>query len=300
MRPSLFMFLFTLGCANGTASSAVPGEMAATGKTLVTVNGNAITQSMVDTMIQQMPDRMRKQMEATGQMGQLQEQLVIGEILYREALTQNLHQQDDVKSTIALATRSALAQALLDKVVKERTTDAAVQTYYADHKVQFARPQVNASHILVKEEALSKEIAAKLTAGGDFGALAKEHSMDPGSKTNGGSLGWFKKADMVGPFADAAFAAEKGTVTEPVQTRFGWHIIQVVDKRDEIPLEEVREEIEQAMSQELLQAYIDEIKTSAKIEQAGATDKADAKPVDAKTAKKAKAAKKAKGEKAAK
>jgi peptidyl-prolyl cis-trans isomerase C len=238
-------------------------------------------------------------------MGQLQEQLVIGEILYREALTQNLHQQDDVKSTIALATRSALAQALLDKVVKERTTDAAVQAYYADHKVQFARPQVNASHILVKEEALSKEIAAKLTAGGDFGALAKEYSMDPGSKTDGGSLGWFKKADMVGPFADAAFAAEKGTVTEPVQTRFGWHIIQVVDKRDEIPLEEVREEIEQSMSQELLQAYIDEIKTSAKIEQAGATDKADAKPVDAKpvdakTAKKAKAAKKAKGEKAAK
>jgi len=297
MRSSLFLFLFTLGCANGTASSAVPGEMAATGKTLVTVNGNAITQSMVDTMIQQMPERMRKQMEATGQMGQLQEQLVIGEILYREALTQNLHQQDDVKSTIALATRSALAQALLDKVVKERTTDAAVQGYYDDHKVQFARPQVNASHILVKEEALVKEIAAKLSAGGDFGALAKEHSMDPGSKTNGGSLGWFKKADMVGPFADAAFAAEKGTITDPVQTRFGWHIIQVVDKRDQIPMEEVRDQIEQSMSQELLQAYIDEIKAGATIVEAGKPAADTTAPKDAKAAK---AAKKAEGEKAAK
>lgn len=297
MRSSLFLFLFTLGCANGTASSAVPGEMAATGKTLVTVNGNAITQSMVDTMIQQMPERMRKQMEATGQMGQLQEQLVIGEILYREALTQNLHQQDDVKSTIALATRSALAQALLDKVVKERTTDAAVQGYYDDHKVQFARPQVNASHILVKEEALVTEIAAKLSAGGDFGALAKEHSMDPGSKTNGGSLGWFKKADMVGPFADAAFAAEKGTITDPVQTRFGWHIIQVVDKRDQIPMEEVRDQIEQSMSQELLQAYIDEIKAGATIVEAGKPDADTTAPKDAKAAK---AAKKAEGEKAAK
>ena len=60
MRPSILMFLFSLGCAQGTASSVVPGEMAATGKTLVTVNGNPITQGMVDIMIQQMPDRMRQ------------------------------------------------------------------------------------------------------------------------------------------------------------------------------------------------------------------------------------------------
>ena len=148
-----------------------------------------------------------------------------------------------------------------------------------------------------------KEISDKITAGGDFGALAKEHSMDPGSKVNGGSLGWFKKGDMVGPFAEAAFAADKGTVTEPVQTRFGWHIIQVVDKRDEIPLEEVRDQIEQSMSQELLQTYIEEVKTGAKIVEAGKADAAAPKAVDAKTAKKAKAAKKAKkaeGEKAAK
>jgi len=298
------MFLFTLGCANGTASSTVPGEMDATGNTLVTVNGNPITQGMVDTMIQQMPDRMRKQMEATGQLGQLQEQLVIGEILYREAIKQELHQQTEVKSTIALATRSALAQALLDKVVKERTTETAVKGYYDDHKVQFARPQVSASHILVKEEALIKEIAGKLGAGGDFAALASEHSMDPGSKTNGGSLGWFKKTDMVGPFAEAAFAADKGTVTDPVQTRFGWHIIKVDDKRDEIPLEEVRDQIEQSMSQDLLQTYIDEIKAGAKIVEAGKaevakTEEAKADQPKAADAKAAKAAAK-KGEKAAK
>ena len=272
MRSTIFLFLFTLGCANGTASSAVPGEMEATGETLVTVNGNAITQSMVDTMIQQMPERMRKQMEATGQLDQLQEQLVIGELLYREAIKQELHKKAEVKSTIALATRSALAQALLDKVVTERTTDEAVKAYYDDHKVQFARPQVNASHILVKDEALVKEISEKIKAGGDFGALAKEHSMDPGSKVKGGSLGWFKKTDMVGPFAEAAFAADKGTVTDPVQTRFGWHIIKVDDKRDEIPLEEVRDQIEQSMSQELLQTYVDEIKAAAKIVEAGKTE----------------------------
>ena len=299
MRSSILMFLFTLGCANGTAGSAVPGEMEATGKTLVTVNGNAITQGMVDTMVQQMPERMRQQMEATGQMAQLQEQLVIGELLYREALKQNLHQDAEVQSTIALATRSALAQALLDKVVKDRTTDEAVKDYYEEHKVQFARPQVNASHILVKEEAKIKEVAEKIKAGGDFAALAAEYSVDPGSKANGGSLGWFKKTDMVGPFAEAAFAADKGSITDPVETRFGWHIIKVDDKRDETPLEEVRDQIEQTMSQSLIPTYIDEVKAGAKIVEAGKDEapKADA-PTGA-DAKAAKAAKK-KGEKDAK
>ena len=208
---------------------------------------------------------MRKQLEMTGQMGQLQEQLVIGELLYREALTRNLHQDPNIQTTIALATRSAMAQSLIEAVVKERTTDEKVKTYYDDHKVQYARPQVNASHILVKDEGLIKEIKTKIDGGEDFSALAKAHSMDPGSKENGGSLGWFKKADMVGPFADAAFAADKGTITDPVQTRFGWHIIKVEDKRDEIPLDEVRDQIEGALGQELAEAYIEEIKTGATI-----------------------------------
>ena len=240
MRSILFLTLFSFGCANGTASTTIPGEISPTGTTLVTVNGNAITQDMVDTMIEQMPPQMRQKLEMTGQMSQLQEQLVMGELLYREAIKRNLHTQPEIQNTIALASRSALAQGLIEAVVKERTTEEKVTGYYTDHKVQFARPQVKASHILVKDETLVKEIKAKLDAGGDFSTLAKEHSMDPGSKDDGGSLGWFKKADMVGPFAEAAFVAEKGTVTEPVQTRFGFHIIKVEDKRDEIPLDEVR------------------------------------------------------------
>jgi len=270
MRSLLFLSLLSFGCASGTASTTVPGELETTGKTVVTVNGNAITQDMLDAMLEQMPAQMRKQMEMTGQMGQLQEQLIMGELLYREALKRNLHTDAKVKTTIALATRSALAQGLIEAVVKERTTDEKVQTYYDDHKVQFAKAQVKASHILVKDEALITEIKAKLDAGGDFAALAKEHSADPGSKNDGGSLGWFKQADMVGPFADAAFAAEKGTITEPVKTRFGFHIIKVEDKRDSVPLEEVRDQIENQLGNELAQAYLEELKSGATIEKADA------------------------------
>ena len=286
MRSILFLTLFSFGCANGTASSTIPGEISPTGTTLVTVNGNAITQDMVDTMIEQMPAQMRQQLEMTGQMSQLQEQLVMGELLYREAIKRNLHTQPEVQNTIALASRSALAQGLIEAVVKERTTEEKVSGYYTDHKVQFARPQVKASHILVKDEALIKEIKTKLDAGGDFSALAKAHSMDPGSKDDGGSLGWFKKADMVGPFAEAAFVADKGTVTEPVKTRFGFHIIKVEDKRDEIPLDEVREQIEGALGNELAQAYLEELKSSATIVEAAKTDTPKADEPKAETDKK--------------
>ncbi len=285
MRSLLFLSLFSFACANGTASTAVPGELATTGKTVVTVNGNAITQDMLDAMLEQMPAQMRKQMEMTGQMGQLQEQLIMGELLYREALKRNLHTDTKVKTTIALATRSALAQGVIEAVVKERTTDESVQAYYNDHKVQFARPQVSASHILVKDEALSTEIKAKLDAGEDFATLAKEHSMDPGSKTEGGSLGWFKKADMVGPFAEAAFAADKGTITDPVKTRFGFHIIKVDDKRDEIPLDEVRDQIESQVGNELAQKYLEELKTGATIVKADKPAAATAEPATEEAAK---------------
>ena len=285
MRSLLFLSLFSFACANGTASTAVPGELATTGKTVVTVNGNAITQDMLDAMLEQMPAQMRQQMEMTGQMGQLQEQLILGELLYREALKRNLHTDSKVKTTIALATRSALAQGVIEAVVKERTTDEKVQAYYDEHKVQFAKPQVNASHILVKEEALIKEIKAKLDSGEDFGTLAKEHSVDPGSKGDGGSLGWFGKKDMVGPFADAAFAAEKGTITDPVKTRFGFHIIKVDDKRSEVPLEEVRDQIEGKLGNELVQTYLEELKTGATIVKADQPTAAPAAPATEEAAK---------------
>lgn len=265
MRSILFLSLFSFACANGTASTTIPGEFEATGKTLVTVNGNAITQDMLDAMLEQVPPQMKKQLEMTGQMGQIQEQLVMGELLYREAIKRNLHTDPKVKTTIALATRSALAQGVIEAVVTERTTDEKVKEHYNDRKVQFASPQVKASHILVKDEGLINEIKTKLDAGGDFAALAKEHSADPGSKNDGGSLGWFKKADMVGPFAEAAFAADKGTITDPVQTQFGFHIIKVEDKRDSIPLEEVREQIEGQLKNQLAQEYLEELKNGATI-----------------------------------
>ncbi|MDR0523482.1 MAG: peptidylprolyl isomerase [Candidatus Methanoplasma sp.] len=90
--------------------------------------------------------------------------------------------------------------------------------------------EVSAAHILVKTEKEAKEIKAKIDGGESFQDLAKKRSSCPSGK-KGGDLGWFRRGQMVAPFEEAAFAAEKGKVVGPVKTEFGWHLILVKDQR---------------------------------------------------------------------
>lgn len=113
-------------------------------------------------------------------------------------------------------------------------TDEDVKTYFEENKDSFATPeQVEASHILVEDEATAKEVIEKLNAGEDFATLAKEYSTDTSNAEKGGELGYFGRGEMVAEFEDAAFAMNVGDVSkEPVETEFGYHIIKVTDKKE--------------------------------------------------------------------
>lgn len=282
--PPLALVLLGLGglSACEPPPPPVPGNVERTGEVLSVVNGVNVTQGMLDSTLAQLPANVRDQVIARGQMAQVQDQMIVGELLYQEAIKGKLHEKPEVKQAIALAERNALANALLEDVVKTRTTDEAVKAWYDEHLVQFARPQVKARHVLITvkpdaspadkaaAKAAAEAILAEIKAGGDFAKIATEKSQDPGSGKEGGELGWFEKNRMVPEFAEAAFAAEKGALLGPIATKYGFHVIEVEDKRESIPVEEAAEKIKSQLRNEVLEKYVDELKKGATITTPGA------------------------------
>jgi len=268
--------LFSLVCAGLGAcqteapSEAVPGTVASSGTVVAEVNGNPVTQEMVDATLRQLPAQLRAQLEQTGQIDQVKEQVIVGEVLYREALARNVHQDPDVQLTLALVARTALADAVMDKVVEERMTDEMINTYYQEHMVQFAREQIRPALIHAESDAAAAEITKLLAEGADFATLAQERSKDPNSAAKKGDLGWISKRDLPPNLATPLFEAEKGTVIEPISSPNGVLIFKVEDKRSSIPLEDVREQIESEVKQTLATTYIEEVRQQAAITRPGA------------------------------
>ena len=152
-------------------------------------------------------------------------------ILSQAADQQKLGDRDDVKHRIAFERSKVLMEALLNDAGKAAVNDDAMHKVYDDAVKQMApEEEVRARHILVATEGEAKDIEAQLKNGADFATLAKEKSKDPGA-AEGGDLGYFTKDRMVPEFADAAFKLDKGQISDPVKTQFGWHIIKVEDKR---------------------------------------------------------------------
>ena len=146
-------------------------------------------------------------------------------------------------------------------------TEEEVRAYYDENKeTQFSRPEQRCiRHILFNkdQEDLANDVKGEIEDGGDFAALAAEHSQDPSNKEQGGDLGCVPKGQFVPEFDDAAFGAEEGELLGPVETEFGFHLIEVTEIQPggETPFEEVAPDIEdQIKSQQQageFQAWVD-------------------------------------------
>jgi peptidyl-prolyl cis-trans isomerase C len=201
---------------------------------------------------------------------------------YNNALSKMNLTEDEVKIQIS---RGLAIRELIDKQISSKIviTDAESKAYYDQNPQLFKQPeQVKASHILIKVDAGAddaqkteslkkiKDIQQKINDGGDFADLAKEYSEGP-SKTRGGDLGYFRRGQMVKPFEDTAFSMKTNEVSDIVETRFGYHIIKVYDKKPEqtMAYADVKEKLNQRMKQEKVEKeanqYINQLKKDAKI-----------------------------------
>jgi len=165
--------------------------------------------------------------------------------------------------------RRALRDAYFDKSVRGTINDADARKYYAG-QVGAMKPEeeVRARHILVESKDKAREIYEKIAHGSDFAQLAKEHSKDPGSKDQGGELGFFTRGQMVPQFEEAAFNLKKGEVSEPVESQFGWHIIKVDDRRQRAApaFEAVKERVVAHLIHQKAQQIAADLRGKAQIE----------------------------------
>ena len=166
----------------------------------------------------------------------------------------------------------------LEREGKKAVTPEAARALY-DETVKAMKPEeeVHARHILVESEAEAKKIAGRIKGGEDFAKVAAETSKDPGSKAEGGDLGWFTKERMVAPFAEAAFKLDPGKVSDPVKTQFGWHVIKVEEKRTKpVPgFDEMKEQIDAYLTRKTQQDIITKLREQAKVEKTDAAPKAE-------------------------
>jgi peptidyl-prolyl cis-trans isomerase C len=177
--------------------------------------------------------------------------------------------QKEFKSRIAFIRNKLAMEMLLVQEGKAAATDAAMKKVYDEAvKQQGNEQEVRARHILVPTEGEAKTILAEIKKGTDFAELAKQKSKDPGAAAEGGDLGYFTKDQMVPEFADQAFKMNKGDVSEPVKSQFGWHIIKLEDKRTKPAptFEAVKDQVEQYVTRRAQAEYITKLRETAKVE----------------------------------
>ena len=256
--------------AKPASPTSAPAAAAKASPTLVTINGTAISTQLFDTFLQAVTGKPAA--EATKeQRDAMLEQLINMNLAAQAAEKDGLANEPEVKSRLDLLRTQILAEAASEKYVKSHpVSDDEVKAAY-DSEVANMPKEYKARHILVETKEAADAILKELGAGGDFAKIAKAKSKDPGSAAKGGDLGWFSAQAMVKPFSEALAKLEKGKMTTaPVQTQYGWHIIQLDDVRAPTApaFEDVKDQVKTFAQRKKLQAYLDELRKTGTIQKA--------------------------------
>ena len=180
----------------------------------------------------------------------------------------NVENSDTYKMRLTYLVDRALRRAYTKAQISDAITQDMIKAAYDKQVAALpTQDEVHARHILVSTEDDAKAIKAQLDAGADFATVAKAKSIEPGAKDSGGDLGYFTADKMVKPFADAAFALKVNEISQPIQTQFGWHVIQVLDRRPapKPTLEELTPQIAQQLYIEKYTAMFNDLRAKTTI-----------------------------------
>ncbi len=250
------------------AAATLAVALPAAAQNVAIVNGKPVPSARVDMLQQQLAKSGRPIPPEMA--GQLKDEVIAREIFMQEAQKRGLDSSDDYKQQMELARQTILIRELFaDYQKKNPVTDAEIKAEYDKFAAANGGKEYKARHILVEKEDDAKKIIADLGKGGKFEDIAKKQSKDPGSGANGGDLDWASASSYVPEFSQAMVKLNKGQMTqEPVKSQFGWHVIRLDDVREaQLPkMEEVKPQIAQALQQQKLAQFQENLRKSAKVE----------------------------------
>ena len=227
------------------------------------INGTMITQQQLNNYGQ----------ARLSQGAELPADMLLSELINRELITQDatqrkLHEETPFVSTLREQQSNLLAAYTLQHIIQSNpVTDEMLQAEYKNAVGTLSDKEYLASHILLEDKAQAEAVIVELTKGADFAELAKEKSAGP-SGVDGGSLDWFRAEAMVEEFSLAVKSMTKGEFSQqPVQTQFGWHVIQLRDTRQLPPpsFESLKEQLQNQVINNLVTNYIKGLRENANI-----------------------------------
>ncbi len=271
LRTSLAALLLTVASTAAFAQTpakkpAAPAALAAAPSPAPAKSGDiTISQSQLDLIVK---ERVAQGQADTPELREfLRDELVNRELFIRAAKAKGIDRDASMKTQMQVAADSILIRAYLgDYMAANGVTDDALKKEYETIKAGLGDKEYRARHILVEKKEDAEGLIKQLQAGSKFEDLAKANSKDPGSKDNGGDLDWAVPSNYVKPFADALVALQKGKYTPtPVQSPFGFHVIQLDDTRDaKAPaFEEVKAQLTQRLQGQVVERHLIELRTKA-------------------------------------
>ncbi|GAM08554.1 foldase protein PrsA [Geobacter sp. OR-1] len=259
------------GCSAKKAEDG-PKPAKGGGEVLAEVNGATITTEDFKKEMENLPPYLKPMTETAEGKKEMLETMVIRELILQQAKKDGVDKSQLVADKLEELKKRLVVEAYLKKKVEEQAniSDADLKKFYDENKDKFkSGDQIKASHILVKDEKLAKDILAQIKAGGSFEELAKKNSMDSAG-AKGGDLGWFSKGSMLPEFEKVAFGLKEGEISGLVKTKFGYHIIKLTGKRaaGQRDFAEVKDQIKAALlpskQKEVFDKLKDELKKSSK------------------------------------
>lgn len=266
--PLATVLLFAAGCGKPSTKD---------GKPLAVVNGQAITENDLENYLQLRRNQREPVADKAQERQDALEELIDRTLLAQHALATKLDQEPQVRFTLEHVRSSILAQAAIRQVLRDQpVNDEEVKQRFQQEIEQTHKTEYKVRHILVKTEDEAKGIIRQLEGGANFDALAKKNSLDTGSAAKGGELpGWVNQGSGYIPeFFAAVTALKKGEYThQPIQTKFGWHVIRVDDTRPlALPsLEQLmadpraQAKLRRRLQEERVEGLLKELKAKAKI-----------------------------------